>query len=234
MWPGSARGLDLVVVPAHDKQAERAGVLRIAGTPHRITRGAAGRGCDSPCAPSGGPAAAIHHLSGRRQQPPHAVHPQRRARARAPGQRGGARAGRQPPGHHQPAHWRGLRRGAGVRDRAAAAAAPVCTRGRQSLSRHAGRGGCRHRDGGIRLRCASRPAAAASPCCCSGRPPAPRRSSPAYIAGWSRRAICARSAAPWPQRCPPPLNPAASVAEAIRRRILGPIGAAPGRMVVSG
>jgi mitochondrial fission protein ELM1 len=38
MWPGSARGPDLIVVPAHDRVAERPEVIRTQGTPHRITR----------------------------------------------------------------------------------------------------------------------------------------------------------------------------------------------------
>lgn len=37
MWPGSARGLDLVAVPEHDAVAGRPGVVRILGGPHRIT-----------------------------------------------------------------------------------------------------------------------------------------------------------------------------------------------------
>ncbi len=37
MWPGSARGPDLIVVPAHDRVADRPEVIRTQGTPHRIT-----------------------------------------------------------------------------------------------------------------------------------------------------------------------------------------------------
>jgi mitochondrial fission protein ELM1 len=37
MWPGSARGPDLIVVPAHDRIADRPQVIRSQGTPHRIT-----------------------------------------------------------------------------------------------------------------------------------------------------------------------------------------------------
>jgi uncharacterized protein len=37
MWPGSARGLDLVAVPAHDDLPDRPEVLRTAGAPHRIS-----------------------------------------------------------------------------------------------------------------------------------------------------------------------------------------------------
>jgi len=37
MWPGSARGPDLIVVPAHDRVADRPEVIRTQGAPHRIT-----------------------------------------------------------------------------------------------------------------------------------------------------------------------------------------------------
>ena len=37
MWPGSARGLDLVAVPAHDDLRARPELLRTQGAPHRIT-----------------------------------------------------------------------------------------------------------------------------------------------------------------------------------------------------
>ncbi|HEX5079729.1 MAG TPA: mitochondrial fission ELM1 family protein [Geminicoccaceae bacterium] len=38
MWPGSARDLDLVAVPEHDRVADRPGMIRTLGTPHRVTR----------------------------------------------------------------------------------------------------------------------------------------------------------------------------------------------------
>jgi mitochondrial fission protein ELM1 len=37
MWPGSGRGPDLIVAPAHDEVADRPGLIRTQGTPHRIT-----------------------------------------------------------------------------------------------------------------------------------------------------------------------------------------------------
>jgi uncharacterized protein len=37
MWPGSARHLDLIAVPEHDRIADRPGLLRILGTPSRVT-----------------------------------------------------------------------------------------------------------------------------------------------------------------------------------------------------
>jgi uncharacterized protein len=37
MWPGSARGLDLIAVPAHDGVADRPHLIHTAGVPHRIT-----------------------------------------------------------------------------------------------------------------------------------------------------------------------------------------------------
>jgi mitochondrial fission protein ELM1 len=37
MWPGAARGIDLIAVPAHDGRAGRGPVLLTAGPPHRIT-----------------------------------------------------------------------------------------------------------------------------------------------------------------------------------------------------
>ena len=37
MWPGSARGLDLVAVPEHDRVPDDAAVIRTLGTPHGLT-----------------------------------------------------------------------------------------------------------------------------------------------------------------------------------------------------
>jgi mitochondrial fission protein ELM1 len=37
MWPGSARDLDLIAVPEHDRVADRPGMLRTLGTPSRVT-----------------------------------------------------------------------------------------------------------------------------------------------------------------------------------------------------
>jgi mitochondrial fission protein ELM1 len=37
MWPGSARDLDLIAVPEHDRVADRPGMMRILGTPSRVT-----------------------------------------------------------------------------------------------------------------------------------------------------------------------------------------------------
>jgi uncharacterized protein len=37
MWPGSAQGLDLIAVPEHDHVADRPGMLRTLGTPSRVT-----------------------------------------------------------------------------------------------------------------------------------------------------------------------------------------------------
>lgn len=39
MWPGSSDGLDLVIVPAHDRAAGRPDVSTIAAAPHRLTSG---------------------------------------------------------------------------------------------------------------------------------------------------------------------------------------------------
>jgi mitochondrial fission protein ELM1 len=38
MWPGSARDLDLIAVPEHDRIADRPGIIRTLGTPSRVTR----------------------------------------------------------------------------------------------------------------------------------------------------------------------------------------------------
>jgi mitochondrial fission protein ELM1 len=38
MWPGSARDLDLVAVPEHDRVADQPAVLRTVGTPSRVTQ----------------------------------------------------------------------------------------------------------------------------------------------------------------------------------------------------
>jgi uncharacterized protein len=37
MWPGSARGLDLVAVPEHDHRREHPALVRTPGAPHRLT-----------------------------------------------------------------------------------------------------------------------------------------------------------------------------------------------------
>jgi uncharacterized protein len=37
MWPGSGRDLDLIAVPEHDRIADRPGIIRTLGTPHRVT-----------------------------------------------------------------------------------------------------------------------------------------------------------------------------------------------------
>ena len=37
MWPGSARGLDLIAVPAHDRRPDRPQLIQTQGVPHRIT-----------------------------------------------------------------------------------------------------------------------------------------------------------------------------------------------------
>jgi mitochondrial fission protein ELM1 len=37
MWPGSARGLDLVAVPEHDRAPDHTAVIRTFGAPHRLT-----------------------------------------------------------------------------------------------------------------------------------------------------------------------------------------------------
>ncbi|HET6466849.1 MAG TPA: mitochondrial fission ELM1 family protein [Geminicoccaceae bacterium] len=37
MWPGSASGLDLVIVPAHDRAAGRPGIVTVPTVPHRLT-----------------------------------------------------------------------------------------------------------------------------------------------------------------------------------------------------
>jgi mitochondrial fission protein ELM1 len=38
MWPGSARDLDLIAVPEHDRCADRPGIIRTLGTPSWVTR----------------------------------------------------------------------------------------------------------------------------------------------------------------------------------------------------
>lgn len=37
MWPGAARGLDVIAVPEHDRVPDRPGLLRTLGAPHRLT-----------------------------------------------------------------------------------------------------------------------------------------------------------------------------------------------------
>ena len=232
MWPGSARGLDLVVVPAHDERAEQAGVLRVAGAPHRITpaRLAEAAGALAPRL-QGLPRPYIACLIGgsnrhRRFTRGDALELARQANALAREQGGSllvttsrrtgeacgaalARAIAAPrllhqfaPGGDNP--YLGL---------LGAADAVIVTADSASM--------CVEACGSGKPVFLFRPAAGAS-------------AKLARLHRWLEREGHLRPlGAPWPRHCPPPLNPAASVAEAVRARILGPIGGAPGRMVVS-
>lgn len=232
MWPGSARGLDLVVVPAHDERAERAGVLRIAGTPHRITPARlaeAGRAL----APrlQGLPRPYIACLVGGSNRRTRftrgdALELARQANALAREQGGSllvttsrrtgeacaaalARAIARPRLLH-PFAPEGENLYLGL---LGAADAVIVTADSASM--------CAEACGSGKPVFLFRPAAGAS-------------AKLARLHRWLAHEGHLRPlGAPWPQRCPPPLNPAAGVAAAIRARLLGPIGAAPGPAVAS-
>ena len=232
MWPGSARGHDLVVVPAHDERAEQAGVLGIAGTPHRITpqrlaqaaRALAPRLQDLPrpyiaCLVGG----STRHTRFTRGD---ALELARQANTLA----------------------RGL--GGSLLVTTSRRTGEVCA---AALARAIARPRLLHEfaPAGDNLYLGLLGAAdviivtadSASMCaeaCGSGKPvflfrPAAGASAKlTRLHRWLAQAGHLRPlGAPWPQRCPPPLNPAASVAAAIRERLLGPIGAASAAAVAS-
>ena len=120
MWPGSARDLDLIAVPEHDRVADRPGVLRTLGAPGRVTpqRLAAAAAALAPRL-AGLPQPRIACLVGGARRR-HAVHAGGCGRPRAARQPVGAKLRRQPAGGHQPAHHAGLRGGAGSGARCAA------------------------------------------------------------------------------------------------------------------
>ena len=229
MWPGSARGLDLVAVPAHDERAEQAAAD--ASRARRI--GSRRRGWPRPpsaLAPrlQGLPRPYIACLVGGSNRRTRFTRDDALELARQ-----ASRLAREQGGSLLVTTSR--RTGA-----ACAAALARAIAAPRLLHRFAPGGDNPYlgllgaadaiivtADFGLDVRRGLR--AAASPCSCSGRRRAPRPSSPACIAGSSRPGHLRPLGAPWPTRCPPPLNPAASVAAAIRARLLGPIGAAPGR-----
>ncbi len=237
MWPGSARGLDLLAVPAHDDlAAERPEVIRTVGVPHRVTRerlAAAAR----ELAPRLGdlPRPRIACLVGGsnravRFRPSDALRLAHEASALA-GARGGSllvstsrRTGE------------ACTAALAARDRRAAAAASLVARyrpDRQSLSRPARRGRRDHRDRGTRPRCAARPARAAGRCSCSAPRAAPPPSSPACTQRSRRPAICGRSAPPGPSVVRRRSTRPRVVADAIRARLARPIGAGDRQAVAS-
>jgi hypothetical protein len=232
MWPGSARGLDLVAVPAHDAQAERAGILRIAGAPHRITaaRLAAAATALAPRL-QGLPRPYIACLVGgsnrrTRFTPGDALELARQANELAREQGGSLLV------------TTSRRTGAACGAALARAIAPprlLHQFSPQADNPYLGMLGVAD----VVIVTAD----SASMCveaCGSGKPVLLFRPAAGLSAKLTRlhrwleqEGHLRLLGGAWPERCPPPLNPAASVAEAIRARVLGPIGAAPGRMVVS-
>jgi mitochondrial fission protein ELM1 len=232
MWPGSARGLDLVAVPAHDGRAGRQGVLATAGPPHRITpeRLAAAAAALAPRL-AGLPRPYVACLVGgssRRMRftPDDALALARQVDALAGGRGGSLLV------------TTSRRTGAACSAALAGAlAAPRLLHRFSGAADNPYLGLLGAADAVIVT------ADSASMCveaCASGKPvflfrPAAGVSAKlARLHRWLEQAGHLRAlGAPWPERCPPPPNPAASVALAIRERLMGPIGARPGRAVVS-
>lgn len=232
MWPGSADGLDLVVVPAHDERAAGAGVLEVAGTPHRITPARLAEAATA-LAPrlQGLPRPYIACLVGGSNRRTRftrgdALELARQANALARA-RGGSLL---------------VTTSRRTGEACAAALARAIARPRllhpfapDGESLYLGLLGAADA-----IIVTADSASMCAEACGSGKPvflfrPAAGVSAKlARLHRWLAREGRLRPlGAPWPQRCPPPLNPAADVAAAIRARLLGPIGAASGRAVAS-
>ena len=234
MWPGSARELDLVAVPAHDELPERPGVIRTVGVPHRITPERLAVGSRGPGAASRRPAAAADRLPGRRQQPGGALHPDatrsrlaRQASALAQARGGSllvttsrrtgeactAALARGIEAPHLLHRWSPDPAGNPYLGLLGAADAIIVTADSASMCSEA---------------------------CASGRPVFLFRPAGGVSARLGRLHAALEAAghlrplgAAWPASCPPPLDPAAVVAEAIRARLAGPIGAGDPQAVAS-
>ncbi len=230
MWPGSAKGLDLLAVPAHDRAADRPQLIHTQGVPHRLTpaRLAAAAEALRPRL-EGLPRPWIACLVGGsnrsvRFTPADAAALGRQASALA-GSRGGsllvttsrrtgaactralAAALEVPHLFHQ---WSAP----GVDTRSdnpyvgllGAADAIIATADSASMCTEAAATG--------KPVFLFRPAAGVG-----------TRLARLQAALEEQGRLCALGG-PWPERCPPPLNPAAAVAEAIRARLAGRISAA--------
>ena len=235
MWPGSARGLDLLAVPAHDDLGnERPEVVRTVGVPHRITPERL--------------AAAAQELAPRLSDLP---------RPRIACLVGGSnRAVR-----FRPSDALRLAHEASALARARGGSLLVSTSRRTgepctaALARAIDVPRLLHRwspdaapadnpylgllGAADAVIVTADSASMCSEACASGRPVFLFRPEGGVAAKLARlhRALEAAGylrplGAPWPEHCPPPLDPAAVVAAAIRDRLAGPIGAG-GRQAVA-
>jgi hypothetical protein len=233
MWPGAARGIDLIAVPAHDQPAERSGVLRTAGTPHRITPARLAAAAEA-LAPrlQGLPRPYVACLVGGSSRRTRFTRDDALELARQANQLAGARGG---------SLLVTTSRRTGEVCAAALARAIAAPRLLHEFAPEADNPYLGLLGAADAIIVTADSASMCVEACASGkpvflfRPAAGAAPKLARLHRWLEREGHLRPlGARWPERCPPPLNPAASVAAAIRARLLGPIGAEPGRAVASG
>lgn len=234
MWPGSARGLDLVAVPAHDDLSGRPEVLRTAGAPHRITPERLMRAA-SALAPrlADLPRPRIACLVGGSNRAVRFTATDALTLARQASALARSRAGSL------------LVTTSRRTDDACAAALADAIDVPRLLHRWSPRSAGPDNPYLGLLGAADAiivTADSASMCteaCAAGRPVFLFRPAAGASAKLTRLHAALEAAgylrplgAAWPERCPPPLDPATAVADAIRARLAGPIGA-PARQAVA-
>jgi hypothetical protein len=236
MWPGSARGFDLLAVPAHDDlAAERPEVIRTVGVPHRVTRerlaAAARELAPRLCALPRPRIACLVGGSNRavRFRPSDALRLAHEASALA-GARGGSLLV-------------STSRRTGEPCTAALARAIEVPRLLHRWSPGTDPTGNPYHGllgAADAIIVTADSASMCSEACASGRPVflfRPAGGASAKLARLHRALETTGHLRPlgaaWPERCPPPLDPAAVVADAIRARLARPIGAGDRQAVAS-
>jgi uncharacterized protein len=208
MWPGSGRGLDLIVAPVHDELPERPGLIRSVGAPHRIACLVGGSRRAMPFTPADAVALAAQASALARSQGGSLLITTSRRTGTAPAQALGAAIEapcllhRWTPGADNP--YLGL---------LGAADAVIVTGDSASMCTQA---------------------------CALGKPVflfRPAAGVPARLARLhgllTRLGHLHPLGALWPEVCPPPLDPTAAVADAIRQRWPRPIDRATPEVVAS-
>ncbi len=225
MWPGSARDLDLIAVPAHDRVAEGPRLIRTLGAPHRITpeRLAEAAAALAPRL-AGLPRPRIACLVGGSN---------RRVRfTSADAAALGEQASRLARGRGGSLLVTTSRRtgAACARSLAAALEAPHLLHTFAPAADNPYLGLLGTADAII---VTANSASMCTEACATGGPVFLFRPAAGVAAKLARLHAALEAAghlrplgSAWPERCPPPLNPAAAVAEAIRARLSGPISAA--------